>query len=468
MTTSPRPNILWICTDQQRWDTIHALGNNHINTPNIDRLVETGVACTNAYCQSPICTPSRASFLTGMYPDSIRACTNGNKYWAEAAPLVTKLLADDYYCCGLSGKLHLAGAHGRIEPRPAEDGYSVFHWSHDHRDIWPAGHEYADWLHEKGEHLSTRYARDAYMPPELHQTRFCAEKAIEFIEHEWDQPWLMSVNIFDPHPPFDPPPEFRDRYRAENLPGPIFRTEDVAAQGRLAGVDFQTEAADPTSFAAKQKIAAYYAMIEQIDDNVGRVLESLDRSGQRENTLVIVMSDHGEMLGDHGLLLKGCRFYEGLVHVPLVFSWPGVLPAGETREALVELTDIAPTLLELAGVPVLERMAGRSLWPLLTGRTDRHRQTVRSVYFDALSAAAPGREAWHGSRATMIRSEQYKLVRYHTERVGELFDLYDDPEEFENRYDEPAYAAIRAELTNVALDMAAAAVDTGPPATRVF
>ena len=117
---SPKPpNVLWICTDQQRWDTIGALGNRHINTPNIDRLVAQGTACTNAYCQSPICTPSRASFLTGCYPSTVHGCSNGNEYWAEAAPLVTKLLADAGYCCGLAGKLHLAGTAGRIEPRPA-------------------------------------------------------------------------------------------------------------------------------------------------------------------------------------------------------------------------------------------------------------------------------------------------------------------------------------------------------------
>ena len=149
-----RPNILWICTDQQRYDTIGALGNEHIRTPNIDRLVSEGTAFTHAFCQSPICTPSRASFLTGMYPSSVHGCTNGNAYWAGAAPLVTKLLADAAsYDCGLAGKLHLAGAHGRIEPR-GDDGYRVFHWSHDSRDQWPEGHAYADWVRGQGRTLA--------------------------------------------------------------------------------------------------------------------------------------------------------------------------------------------------------------------------------------------------------------------------------------------------------------------------
>ena len=120
-----RPNVLWICTDQQRYDTIRSLGNRHIRTPNLDKLVETGVAFTHAHCQSPICTPSRASFLTGMYPDTVHGCINGNEHWAHAAPLVTKTLADAGYDCGLAGKLHLSSAQNRIEPRP-KDGYRVF------------------------------------------------------------------------------------------------------------------------------------------------------------------------------------------------------------------------------------------------------------------------------------------------------------------------------------------------------
>ncbi len=145
-----RPNILWICTDQQRYDTITSLGNPHIRTPNLDKLAKSGVAFTHAYCQSPICTPSRASFLTGMYPETVRGCMNGNDHWDAAAPLITKTLADAGYDCGLSGKLHLSSARpGPIEKRP-DDGYRVFHWSHGPPDSWPKGHAYSDWLKSKG------------------------------------------------------------------------------------------------------------------------------------------------------------------------------------------------------------------------------------------------------------------------------------------------------------------------------
>ncbi len=468
-SSSPTPpNVLWICTDQQRWDSIAALGNRHINTPNIDRLAAAGTACTNAFCQAPICTPSRASFLTGCYASTVHGCSNGNSHWAEAAPLVTGLLADAGYCCGLAGKLHLAGAHGRIEPRPRDDGYSVFHWSHDPRDTWPAGHAYRDWVADRGAHLGRTYAKLGYMPAELHQTTFCADRAIEFMEFSWTQPWLMSVNIFDPHAAFDPPADYLARYNPDDMPAPAYQPSDLAAQELLKGVDFQTAARDPDSFDARGKIAAYYAMIELIDHNVGRMLDALERTGQADNTLVIFTSDHGEMLGDHGLLLKGCRFYEGLVHVPLILRWPGRITAGATTDALVELTDLAPTLLDAAELPVPEHMAGRSLLPLLRGATAEHRGEVRCEYYAALRSLKRNLGAWSDSRATMIRDRRYKLAVYHGHPVGELFDLQEDPHEHRNLWREPGYAELRFDLLRRCFDATAFAIDTGPEVTRTF
>lgn len=463
-----RPNILWVCTDQQRWDTIACLGNSHIRTPQIDRLARSGTAFSNAFCQSPICTPSRSSFLTGMYASAVHGCCNGNDRWAEAAPLVTKLLTDSGYECGLAGKLHLAGSRGRVEPRAEDDGYSEFHWSHSPRDLWPEGHAYSDWVKAQGGDLGELYRKNGCMEPELHQTKFCMDKAIEFIEKDRDQPWLMSVNVFDPHLPFDPPNAYRDRYDAESMPDPLFRESDLDAQEKLKDVDFLSVARRPEEFEAKEKIAAYYAMIEQIDDHVGRLLDCLEQSGQRENTMVIFMSDHGEMLGDHGLISKGCRFYEGLVHVPLIVSWPGVVEAGRDAQAMVELTDIAPTLLDYAGLDAPNRMSGRSLRTLLEGGPDGHREFVRCEYYSALSLLAPGRENWNGSYGTMIRTDRYKLVVYHGLDRGELFDLEDDPGEFQNLWDHRAYADRRFELLKRMLDQSALATDLGTDVTQFF
>ena len=144
-----RPNILWYCTDQQRFDTIGALGNPHVRTPTIDSLVAEGTTLTHAYCQSPICTPSRSSFLTGMYPSRVHNTRNGNESFPEHPPLITRLLADAGYCCGLVGKFHLQSAGRRTEPR-MDDGYSYWQFSHAPRDDWPEGHDYAEWVRERG------------------------------------------------------------------------------------------------------------------------------------------------------------------------------------------------------------------------------------------------------------------------------------------------------------------------------
>jgi arylsulfatase A-like enzyme len=459
-----RPNILWICTDQQRYDTIGALGNPHVHTPNLDRLAAEGVAFTHAFCQSPICTPSRASFLTGMYPSTIHACTNGNEVWAGAAPLISRLLADAGYDTGLAGKLHLAGSQGRIEPR-GDDGYRIFEWSHHPENNWPAGHAYADWLRGRGYDPDLVKASPEALPVELHQSIWCAERAIVFIEQAGDRPWLMSVNPFDPHAPFDPPAEILAHYNPAALPGPLFRESDLASQARLSDVDFQNPARRPGEFDAREVQAAYYAMIELLDMAVGRMMQAVERLGQRERTIVIFTSDHGEMLGDHGLLLKGCRFYEGLVRVPLLISWPGRFQAGLVSDALVELTDLTPTLLDACGLPMPERVQGRSLLPILTGQAapHEHRDFVRCEYYRALNPDAPGRQGiFEGTYATMFRDRRYKLVVYHGHPLGELFDLQADPGEFDNLWNDPAHAAVRFDLLKRSFDALAFAVDIGP------
>ena len=169
-----RPNILWYCTDQQRSNTIRAFGNSEIHTPNLDRFAKRGVGFNRAYCQSPICTPSRASMLTGRYPATTQVHRNGNAYFPDSEVLVTRMLADVGYDCGLIGKLHLAGAEHTIEPR-ADDGYRLFEWSHHPRPNIE-GNRYADWLRdEKGEDPEKLFepfntAYDVGLDRDLHQT----------------------------------------------------------------------------------------------------------------------------------------------------------------------------------------------------------------------------------------------------------------------------------------------------------
>jgi arylsulfatase A-like enzyme len=186
-------------------------------------------------------------------------------------------------------------------------------------------------------------------------------------------------------------------------------------------------------------------MIDQIDDQFARIIEWLDRTGQRNNTAIIFTSDHGETLGDHGLMFKGCRFYEGLVRVPLIFNWPGQFEENLRSDALVELLDMSATILEIAGVAVPDYFQGRSLLPILRGdeSADHWRDHVRCEYFDALDPHFTGGT---GTFATMYRDRQHKLTLYHDHDLGELYDLADDPWEFKDLWDSPAHQGIKNEL----------------------
>ncbi len=447
-----RPNILWYCTDQQRFDTIGALGNPHVVTPTIDALVADGVALTHAYCQSPICTPSRSSFMTGMYPSRLHNTRNGNESFPSYPPVITKLIADSGYDCGLIGKFHLQSAGHRTEPR-IDDGFSYWKFSHAPRDDWSEGHDYAQWVRDQGGDLDAMRASQRRVEPEMHQTTWATECSLDFISRQRsnDVPWLLNVNVYDPHPPFIPPKVYADRFDPSAMPGPHFRTSDLQQQAKLASLDFQDEVRTPEEHDAKRVQALYYAMIAQIDDQFARIMAELERTGQRDDTVIIFTSDHGEALGDHGLMYKGCRFYEGLVRVPLIFSWPREFKGGLIAEALVELIDLSSTLMDLAGLECPDYMQGKSLTPILRGDADPStlRPFVRSEYFDALDPHFTGGS---GTFGTMYRNRTHKLCMYHDKQIGELYDLEADPWEFDDRWDDPQYQDVKHELIRQAFD----------------
>ncbi|MBM3786758.1 MAG: DUF4976 domain-containing protein [Acidobacteria bacterium] len=462
------PNVLLFCTDQQRFDTIGALGNPHIRTPHLDRLAANGVAFENAYCQTPICTPSRASFLTGCYASALHVNRNGNEYFPLRFQerLLSRHLNNAGLECGMAGKFHLSSAYQRVEPR-LEDGYRHFEWSHAPRMDWPVHkHSYAKWLRDKGADFQSEYAKrklggrpaefDAGIAAELHETTWCADYATRWIRGGLRKPWFITVNTYAPHPPHQPPPEFLERMQPSRLPLPLWRSSDATQQAKLATVDFQSQAKDPSTYASQMLKAAYYAQIEFVDDAFGKVMDAIRDTGQLDNTLVVFLSDHGETLGDHGLTHKGCRFYEGLVHVPLIVSWPAKFKRGLRSKALVELTDIVPTILDSLGLRQPWYLHGRSLKPLLEGNSVKHRDFVRSEYHDALDLP-------DHSHANMLRNERYKLVHYHGHSLGELYDLERDPHEFTNLWDDPRHSALKMDLTKQLFDAVMAASDEGQP-----
>ncbi len=469
MENGKRPNILWICTDQQRLDTLGCYGNRLVRTPNIDRLAANGVRFTHAYCQAPVCAPSRASFLTGRYPRTCRIRQNGQDI-PENELLVTKMLHDAGYIGGLAGKLHLGGcapAVCKVAEKRTDDGYDYFAWSHDNSPKYDwVMNSYSQWLRSQGienrhiEREDTRFVFNG-MPAEYSQTKWCTDRAIEFIEAAkgYDRPWFFSLNCFDPHHPFDPPKDYLERYlpMLDEIPLPSYvageldsKTATQQKEHRAAyGVKGNFPYDEMTEYDHKIVRAACFAPCDLIDEQVGRLLDHLEQSGQLDDTIVIFQSDHGESLGDHGMYLKGCYFYEASVRVPLIFYWKDKFSSGITSDALVELIDIAPTLLEVCGLEAHAGMQGRSLLPLLCGKADvsHFRDDVFCEYY---------KTKLNGELvafASMLCDGKYKISQVHDlapsysrECMGELYDLTADPEERVNRYYDPEYASIKLEM----------------------
>lgn len=483
-----KPNFLWICTDQQRYDSLGCYGNEVIDTPNIDGLAERGVLFENAYCQSPVCAPSRASFLTGRYPRTCRLRQNGQRI-PENEVLVTKLFSDAGYTVGLSGKLHVAPCHVSVsasgEPR-GDDGYSFFRWSH-HPDFlgsesnW-AINEYNLWLTSMGEiynRIPYKGSPYVFIGPEkkLSHSHWCAEKAIEFINAHGmyrTKPWMFSLNFYDPHHDFDPPEELLEKYieRLKEQDLPNYKKGELLSKPEPQKIDHEGAYGIKGNYAydtmTKEEHllikAAYFAMVEQIDIEIGRVIQKLKDTNQYENTIIIFMSDHGEMLGDHGIYLKGAYFYDPMVKVPLIFSWPKHFLENTQRSARIELIDLAPTLLELADLAIYEGMQGSSFKELLVDseKEDYFHETVYAEYNNAMR---------HGNvktYATMVTNGQYKLNYYHSTKEGELYDLINDKLERRNLYNETEYAEVKVKMLELMVDKMSFTTDPIPVREAIY
>jgi arylsulfatase len=293
---------------------------------------------------------------------------------------------------------------------------------------------------------------------------------IDFLRENKGRPWMFSFNCFAPHHPFDPPKEFLDKYDPNEMPLPKYREGELDNKPGFQKLDHEWAHNNPDYFHVagmtdqdkREVTAAYLAMCEHIDHEVGRILDALDESGQRDNTIVIFMSDHGEMLGDHGLYLKGPHFYEEAVRVPLTMRWPDKFKPDHRVNGLVELIDIAPTLLECAGIDVPNRMQGRSLCGQLSGNADpdQFRDFVFSEYYNSWT-----HEDGYG---TMLRTTTEKIVVYHGQDTGELYDLAKDSDEFDNLWDSPDHQDLKLRLMKQCFDASVFTMDPDPPRLGPF
>lgn len=486
------PNILFICTDQQRGDSLSCTGASWAHTPNLDKLAADGVLFRHCYVQNPVCSPSRASLFTGKYVANHGLYANGVPLPA-GQHMFTRTLADAGYDCGMIGKQHLSPCDSwQTEPR-RDDGYRVFEWAHgpNHRAL---ENDYHRWLRtaqpeiyneifpNRGANENTEFGNRAKagtpidrVPKEAHYSHWVAERAIDFIEHprQSDEPFCLVANFFDPHHPFGAPQEFRDKINADAIPDPNTRANELdnkpephraysekSYSGTAPG--FQDYSADEI----KEIRAQYWAMIALIDNEVGRMLEALERSGQANDTMVVFTSDHGEMLGNHQQLLKGPQLYDDLTRVPLIIKWPGQIEAGNQIDELVQWVDLPATFLDASGCAPGRGVQGQSLLPLVAGKQNEWRPWALSEYRYSGFATDPL------ILTTMLRYQQWKLIVWHgspatgSTRDGELYNLRDDPGELHNLFKDPEHAHMRRKMKGLLLDVMAETEDRTAPQTR--
>jgi len=479
MATSP--NFVFFCCDQLRADCLGCEGNELAVTPNIDAIGESGVRFSRAYVQNPLCSPSRATMITGRYPRSHGCLCNGTPLPEDEVTLPAVLAENGYATCA-SGKVHLRPHevsledHTWIQEYEGDGPYYGFEQVHLTDDYKLGGYlrwiaeEHPEWSDEAWDIADGRSrsgsveAWHSRIPAELHQSSWIADRAIDFMGEAGERPFFLWCSFVDPHHPFNPPAPYSEMYERSAIPVPAM--PDLSAFG-LHWAARQRGSDGRSAEQWREIIALYLGMISLIDDCVGRVLEALERHGLAENTVVGFVNDHGELLGDHGLLLKGPFLLESMIRQVQLWRGPGVR-AGATDDGLAESVDIAPTILELAGVPAPEGMQGESLAPRLAGEASGKQAAM--VQFSPWTAYDGGRFPDGPKRLHLnaLVTEDHKLVHYAGQPFGELFDLGQDPGELRNLYEDPAYREVRGDLTDRLLDRLGATADPLPARTARY
>ena len=452
------PNILLLMTDQQRYDSLACYGAAFAHTPNLDRLASEGAVFERCYANNPICTPSRASLMTGKHlPD--HGVLQLNDHLSEDEVLFPEHLRSMGYQTALFGKLHVSAAATESQTRHPHDGFDVYELCNEGCMHMGAPHQaYASWLAAKDPAFYTRMKREGrgvtHPPRDRHMTRWAAERTMDFIEHGRDpeKPFFCMMSIFEPHNPYEHyPSDMGALVDAGAIPAPTPR----GAGPEPADIDRERHENyfadfDSLSTDAMKKIRhGYHAAVAYADLEFGRVLDKLDALGLRENTLVLFTSDHGDMLGDHDLLVKGAYFFDPNIRVPLLMRWPDGFAGGQRVSGLVQLHDLAATILAAAGTPAADLANGmpdaRNLLDLAQGHTMAVHDAVYCCYRN--SGMCQGHAYWDPPiNATMIRDERYKLNVWHENGDGELYDMEIDPLECNNLWEVPAMKEIKEDL----------------------
>jgi arylsulfatase A-like enzyme len=438
---SQKPNLIFIMPDQLRADFLSAYGASFIDTPHIDSLAQHGVRYEYAYSASPVCVPARASLLTGM--NAIRTGVTDNGQW----------IRPDYHACGIETWPEMLAANGyytaaigkmHFYPWDIPMGFQYRVAAEDKRWLYVRD-DYYHFLQENGyrklhgnEHPGYYENRGAIVnkiPWEYSVDHFVGQEACRFIRnHGQEGPFAMMVGFPGPHCPYDPVPEYLEQFSPEDMPDAIPEVPGDAPKVRQNNIDGNRRSwngVDYTIFteAHKKKIRAHYAaLVKQIDDEVGRILEALRAENLLENTVIIFSSDHGDYLGDHNLIGKG-TFFESSIRVPLIVRLPHVAEA-RVYDGLVELGDVTATLLAMAGCPIPAYMDSIPLPEIGLDPSRRRERVVGMV-----------------SGGWMIDDGTWRLAKYAT---GEqlLFNRKEDPDEQHNLLHDPQHTARYRALDN--------------------
>ncbi len=446
-----QPNILLILTDQQRFDSLSCTGCGVIDTPNLDRLAAEGTLFETCVCSSPVCTPSRASLWTGKDVPS-HGVSRLYDDLADRETLFPELLRRGGYRTGLFGKLHVSSLHKEAKERHPHDGFDVYEWCNEAPLYMESPlHGYSRWLAAKDPALREKLMREGrnlkHIPAPLHFTRWASEKTCEFIETTpAGQPWFACLSVFDPHNPYDcGPREYYDAVEESRIPDPVPPVrEPLSVHAREARSGYMGDIGRLSAAELRAMRRGYHSTLKFLDDELGRVFRFLKESGRYDDTLIIFTSDHGDMLGDHGLLVKGNFFFDACVNVPLLMRLPGRFSGGERIAAPVRNFDVAPTILAAAGftpeqltewMPEARDLALRNF-----------RETVICRYRNTGISCRNGYWRDPEMHGTMIRDRRWKLAYYPVTGEGELYDMANDPREEHNLWTEERFAAEKRRL----------------------
>jgi len=481
-------NFLFIMCDQLRADYLSLNGHTTLHTPHIDALATRGVNFTRAYCQSPVCGPSRMSFYTGRYmfchganwnavPLSVGEWTMGDYLRPHGLRTVlvgkTHMLADN---AGLSrleitpvSPLGVLLSQCGFEPYERDDGLHPDHrvapnlaYNRYLRERGYAGdnpwHDYANSVEgPHGEVLSGWYMRHAHLPARVaeedSETAYMTRRAMDFIREAGADPWCLHLSYIKPHWPYIAPNPYRDMYGAQHvIPANQHGVERDDPHPVLAAfMNHEESQSFQRNEVREHVIPAYMALVKQIDDHIGRLMQFLDEQGRLDDTMIVFTSDHGDYLGDHWLGEKEL-FHEASARLPFIVCDPDAaaeVTRGTTDDRLVEAIDVLPTFLDALGAdPQPHRLEGRSLLPLI--RSGRAPGAWRDAAFSELDYAFRQARldlglAPHEARAFMVRTVDCKYISYEHFRP-QLFDLNVDPQELNDLGQHPAYATVRADM----------------------